>query len=193
VRRWLAVAIVLTVVVAAAPAQATVADVSMDEYSFTPATFSTALGDSLIWQNNGAFNHTATSDAGFFNTGTITPGTQHAARFLAGGVFAYHCAIHPTLMRGKVRIPLRASTNATTVGSPIGLRAAVDTAPAGYTYDYQRRYGGGSWRTFRSRTSSMRIRFIPKKAGTWRFRSRVHRIGGASGWSPAATVQVASG
>jgi plastocyanin len=191
VRRWFVVAIVLILVIVAAPAQATLADVTMDEYSFTPATFSTALGDSVTWQDDGAFNHTATSNAGFFNTGTITPGVRHATAFLAAGAFAYHCAIHPTLMHGSVRIPIRAGTSATTVGSPITLRAAVDTAPAGYTFDYQRRYAGGSWRTFRSGISNPRIRFTPKRAGAWRFRSRVHRIGGASGWSPAATVQVA--
>jgi plastocyanin len=194
VRRSLVTAVVLALASGVAPAGATVADVSIAGSAYSPSAFTTTLGDSVIWKNHDAINHSAVSDAGaFFNTGTIGPGTQGNASFLAAGVFAYHCEFHPLLMHGKIRIPLRVSASATSVGLAIRLTAAEDTAPAGLTFDYQKRVPGGRWTTFRSRITKTRIRFVPKNAGTYRFRSRVHNTGQASGWSPARAVEVAAG
>jgi plastocyanin len=194
VRRYLVAAVVLVVAAGVEPADAAVADVSITGSSFSPSAFTTTLGDTVIWENHDPVNHSAVSNAGgFFNTGTIGPATQGNASFLAAGLFAYHCAFHPLLMHGRIRIPLRVSTSATAVGHAIRLTAAEDTAPTGLTFDYQKRVPGGTWTTFKSGTTKTRIRFVPRKAGTYRFRSRVHKSGRSSGWSPARTVAVAAG
>jgi plastocyanin len=194
VRRWLAAA-VLAVIVIPLPAEAAGADVSIDEYSFSPKALTTKLGDSVIWENDGALQHSAVADAGrFFDTGTIAAGMQRAEAFPAAGSFPYHCAFHPGLMHGTVRIRLRVSTNATSVGTAIRLIAAEATVQAGTTFDYQRRFGAGVWKTIKSGVAKARIRVRPRNAGTYRFRSRAHAAGGgASGWSPAARVVVAAG
>jgi plastocyanin len=192
VRRLLTAAVVLAVSAVAVPAEATT-DVAIVNFSFNPATLTRTRGASVTWQNQAALtNHTATSNAiGFFDSGTLAPGARYSHAFPAAGVFAYHCKIHGS-MHGKIRIPLGASPKSTTAGSHVTLTAADASVPAGATFDYQRKYNDGIWKTIGTGVSTRQIVVTVGKAGTFRFRSRVHQGSALSGFSPVAVIQVAA-
>jgi plastocyanin len=77
--------------------------VTMHDFSFSPGTVSIGVGDSVTWVNNGPDEpHTATGDG--FDTGTVEVGESGSATFSEPGTFSYLCSIHPTLMKGTVRV-----------------------------------------------------------------------------------------
>ncbi len=66
--------------------------------SFSPNPASVKVGQTVSWRNTDGIAHTATADAGGFNTGTIAPGsTTTPVAMSAAGSFSYHCAIHPSM------------------------------------------------------------------------------------------------
>lgn len=77
--------------------------VIIEATSFRPATLAVRPGDTVIWQNDDMFPHTATSAAGGFDSGAIAPGGSW--RHTVGQQrrdLAYVCVYHPT-MRGVLR------------------------------------------------------------------------------------------
>jgi plastocyanin len=86
---------------------ATVACVSIQDFTFSPASLTIKVGTTVTWTNNGPSAHTTTSDAGAWNSGTISPPTSGGSYgggsaagsyqfvFTAPGTFGYHCALHP--------------------------------------------------------------------------------------------------
>jgi plastocyanin len=79
------------------------ASVSMVDFSFSPASTTVAVGDTVTWHNTGQAPHTATADDGSFDTGTIQPGGSGSHTFNSAGTFSYICTIHPN-MHGTVRV-----------------------------------------------------------------------------------------
>lgn len=92
-------------------------NVSIIEYQFTPDTVTVKAGSTVTWTNNGTVNHQVASDSASavtFGTAAISPpmggggyggGTgpgSATVTFHTAGTFPYHCAIHPTLMKGVV-------------------------------------------------------------------------------------------
>ena len=77
------------------------ASVTMKDFSFSPASVTVDVGDSVTWANRGREPHTATGDG--FDTGTLDAGESGSAKFSRAGSFAYVCSIHPN-MRGTVRV-----------------------------------------------------------------------------------------
>lgn len=77
--------------------------VTIQDFSFTPASVTVNVGDSVTWRNTGGDPHTATSNTTGFDTGTLNPGTSKTIVFGTAGTFDYHCAIHPS-MRGTVTV-----------------------------------------------------------------------------------------
>ncbi len=90
------------------------ANVSIVEYSFTPDTVTIKVGASVTWTNNGTVAHTATADGGAFDSGQLSSPTGGGAygggssggtytnTFGTAGTYTYHCANHPTTMKGTV-------------------------------------------------------------------------------------------
>jgi len=102
-------ALVAVFVMAAAPglvrsvsAQSTV-NVSIENFSFSPASISVSAGDTVVWTNNDSVAHTVTSTDGAFDTGDIAPGASASVTFENAGTFAYICSIHPS-MTGSVDV-----------------------------------------------------------------------------------------
>ena len=102
-------ALVAVFVMAAAPglvrsvsAQSTV-NVSIENFSFSPASISVSAGDTVVWTNNDSVAHTVTSTDGAFDTGDIAPGASASVTFDNAGTFAYICSIHPS-MTGSVDV-----------------------------------------------------------------------------------------
>ena len=64
--------------------------------SFSPATASVTVGQTVAWVNADSIAHTATGSS--FNTGILQPGATSAPITMgSAGSFAYHCEIHPTM------------------------------------------------------------------------------------------------
>ena len=77
--------------------------VIIDATSFTPATLTVRAGDSVIWINKDIIPHTATSQPGKFDSGTLLTGKSWQFKASAKGEFTYGCLFHPT-MKGTLRV-----------------------------------------------------------------------------------------
>ena len=91
-----AAATTTTVVVAAATPQAAQA-VGITDFKFVPETINVPVGGSVVWTNNDAQQHTATS-AGGFDAGAIQPNSTATVEFETAGTFAYICSFHPFMI-----------------------------------------------------------------------------------------------
>jgi plastocyanin len=74
--------------------------------AFSPDTAVIQVGQTIKWTNNDAMTHTATANAGSFNTGNISGGNSSAVITISGatGVREYHCAIAGHNMQGWVNV-----------------------------------------------------------------------------------------
>lgn len=81
-------------------ADVTVTIVGMNgNQSFAPEPVTVKVGQTVAWHNADSITHTATGNAGEFNTGNIAPGsTSGAITMSTAGNFGYHCSIHPDMV-----------------------------------------------------------------------------------------------
>jgi plastocyanin len=75
--------------------------------SFSPATATVTVGQTVSWHNTDAITHTSTeSGIALWDTQNIAPGATSAPIHMnTAGTFAYHCAIHPTMTGSLVVNP----------------------------------------------------------------------------------------
>ncbi len=71
--------------------------VSIAGFAFVPADLTITAGSTVTWKNNDTVAHTATGDAGEFDSGNLANGASFAHTFNTKGTFTYHCAIHATM------------------------------------------------------------------------------------------------
>jgi plastocyanin len=72
-------------------------------YGANPLTI--ARGTTVIWMNADSEPHTATSDAGIFDSGTLGTGQMFSFTFVTAGTYSYHCTIHGAAsMSGTVQV-----------------------------------------------------------------------------------------
>jgi plastocyanin len=91
--------------------------VAISGFSFSPATVTVAVGDTVTWTNSDSTAHTATADDGSFDTGTIGNGASGTVTFATAGTFAYHCSIHAQ-MTGTVVVEAAAGGGGTATQPP---------------------------------------------------------------------------
>jgi plastocyanin len=90
---------------AAAPAgTAPTVTVTIKNLAYSPEPVTGKVGDVIGWMNNDTVPHTATLDDNTCTTDTINVGASGALTFSAPGTYAYHCTIHPTIMKGTITI-----------------------------------------------------------------------------------------
>lgn len=78
--------------------------VTINNYTFMPATLTVHPGDTVTWTNQDSIPHTATAlDGKTFDSGAIDPGSSWSFVFTKAGDYTYRCAIHPD-MRGTVTV-----------------------------------------------------------------------------------------
>lgn len=78
--------------------------VTINNYTFVPATITVHPGDTVTWTNQDSIPHTATSlDGKSFDSGAIDPGSSWSFVFAKAGNYNYRCEIHPD-MRGTVSV-----------------------------------------------------------------------------------------
>jgi 3',5'-cyclic-AMP phosphodiesterase len=76
-------------------------DVSVDNFSFAPATASVRVGATVTWTNRDDIPHTVTSTERKFKSPVLDTGQQYSHRFDEPGTYKYFCSIHPK-MTGQV-------------------------------------------------------------------------------------------
>jgi plastocyanin len=87
--------------------------VTIADFSFTPATITIHVGDTVTWTNHGPSAHTATADNGSFNTGVLQKGHSASHTFTTAGTVTYICSIHP-FMHGTVVVLANTTSTTTT-------------------------------------------------------------------------------
>jgi len=70
--------------------------VSIQDFTFSPASVTIKVGQTVSWTNHGPSNHTTTSDAGAWDSATLSAsGGTFSKTFNTAGTYPYHCKIHP--------------------------------------------------------------------------------------------------
>jgi plastocyanin len=85
--------------VTSAPAASAIAQVSIRNIQFSPATLEVKKGDVVEWKNDDLVPHTATSSS--FDSGSLASGESWRHTFAEAGTFPYVCTFHPN-MKGVV-------------------------------------------------------------------------------------------
>jgi plastocyanin len=94
----------------AAAAPATVLDVGMFDFRFTPETVAAAPGDTIRWINYGTFSHNTVSGrpdsaAGqLWSSPFLATGDTWLLPVTFSGPVPYYCSLHPLSMRGVVGV-----------------------------------------------------------------------------------------
>ena len=191
-RRLVAALMVIGLLGPAFPARAS-SSVQIEDFRFSPRNELLLLGSQLNWYNAGTVSHTSTQDRPlrFWHVGQVAPSTfSDSTTMWAAGRYPYHCKNHAS-MHGLIRIPVTASSPTIALGDPVTITMSSTIAFKGYAFDLQRRREDTRWVTIRTGLGSATATVTPKRAGEFAFRARVVELdGGASGWSPAATVMV---
>jgi plastocyanin len=78
-----------------------VREVSIPGKAFAPGLLQVIVGDTVVWRNGDATDHTVTDDDGAFDSGYLGPGLTFSLVFRKLGRYSYHCTIH-RFMRGEV-------------------------------------------------------------------------------------------
>jgi plastocyanin len=71
--------------------------VTIEEMRFQPERLTVASGDTIVWVNKDLVPHTATSEAGRFDSETIQTAKSWKFTARTKGEFAYICSFHPTM------------------------------------------------------------------------------------------------
>ena len=85
----------------ASRAQAASHTVRITNFAFQPTNLTISAGDTVTFVNDDGAPHTATSDAGAFDTGRLNTGQSASLRFSGAGTHNYICTIRPR-MKGRI-------------------------------------------------------------------------------------------
>ena len=86
------------------PAPPTFAAISIENFTFVPASVTVSLGSTVIWTNLDPAAHQIASDNNFaFRGQPLSQGTSYSFTFMTRGTFPYHDAINTT-MKGTITV-----------------------------------------------------------------------------------------
>lgn len=71
--------------------------VLIEGVKFTPESLTVNRGDVVVWVNKDPFPHTATAQAGAFDSRSIPAGKSWRFTTTRSGTFSYLCTLHPTM------------------------------------------------------------------------------------------------
>ena len=96
------IAALLCGIVCAVPARAETIRVELKNLVFMPADVTAKVGDTIVWDNQDAFAHTATATDKSFEV-MLPPKKSGSLTVTKAGTFDYFCKFHPN-MKGKVTV-----------------------------------------------------------------------------------------
>jgi plastocyanin len=82
-------------------AAAAAAQVTVDNFSFAPATIAVPVGATVTWTNHDDIPHNVVSTDKKFASPVLDTDEKYSYTFAAAGTFKYYCSIHPR-MTGQV-------------------------------------------------------------------------------------------
>ena len=82
---------------------ATGRDVTVDNFSFSPAAISVGAGSTVTWTNHDDVPHKIVSTDKTFSSPVLDTDQQFSHRFDAPGTYEYFCSLHPK-MTGEIRV-----------------------------------------------------------------------------------------
>ena len=109
------------------PVRAQTMSITIQNFSFQPATVTVPAGTTVTWTNMDSTTHTSTSDTGAWDSGSIPQGHSFSFTFTQVGTFPYHCAIHPN-MHGTVIVQAAATAAPTATATPSSVSVATATS-----------------------------------------------------------------
>ena len=81
-----------------APAKARKSDIVIDNFSFSPKTFTVPPGATVTWINHDNVPHVVTStDDQFKKSPVLKTGQRFSNTFATAGTYSYFCSIHPRM------------------------------------------------------------------------------------------------
>ncbi|MGJ5180679.1 cupredoxin domain-containing protein [Bradyrhizobium oligotrophicum] len=86
----------------ATPLRAETINVTIDNFTFTPAQVTVKVGDTVTWTNHDDIPHTVVS-AGKYRSKTLDTDDSFSFTFAARGDYTYFCSLHPH-MTGLVKV-----------------------------------------------------------------------------------------
>lgn len=188
-RRLVFVAVAVVAVLTPGAAQAAV-DVTVDEASlrFSPDRVTRSAGAAVNWHKSDGYHNVSSTD-GLFRSGDPATSAFTYTRTFSAGTFDYLCEVHPTQMRGAIRIRPRA--RAAPQGAAFTVKWASPSTNTGTALKVQYRVSGGAWRTWKAETTANRGVFgrdakpVRVRVGTlYEFRAKSLRGNAASAYSP---------
>lgn len=78
-------------------AQAADAQVTIDNFVFSPPTLTVATGTTVTWTNQDDMVHTVTAANGLFRSKGLETGDAYSYTFTTTGTYTYYCALHPKM------------------------------------------------------------------------------------------------
>jgi plastocyanin len=100
------------------PTTPVIVNVNIINYGYDPQQINVPVGGTVVWRNSDVDPHTATGDAGEWDTGELEQGQTANFTFAIAGTYSYFCTVHPE-MGGIVTVVGPATATATpTSGTP---------------------------------------------------------------------------
>lgn len=76
-------------------------EISIQNFTFLPATLNAQIGVKVVWKQNDRAAHKIVSSEGLFASKDLDSGDEFSFVFTKTGEYDYYCSIHPS-MRGKI-------------------------------------------------------------------------------------------
>ncbi len=77
------------------------AEIKIDNFSFSPATLTVAVGTTVTWINRDDIPHRVAGTDGGFKSKTLDTDDKFSYTFSKAGTYPYFCSLHPK-MTGKI-------------------------------------------------------------------------------------------
>jgi hypothetical protein len=98
---------------------------------FDPTIATGAIGDTFHWTNDDSITHTTTQNGplSLWYSGNLAAGGGFSKGIEFAGAYPHHCVIHPTTMKGTVKLPIRVAPTSGSVGDGVHRHGRVRGRP----------------------------------------------------------------
>ncbi|HSR78128.1 MAG TPA: cupredoxin family copper-binding protein [Xanthobacteraceae bacterium] len=94
-RAGCAALIAAALLIVGSPARAADAEVTIDNFTFSPQTLTIKAGSKVTWTNRDDIPHTVASTAKAFKSPALDTDDSYSFTFTTAGSYEYFCSLHP--------------------------------------------------------------------------------------------------